>query len=157
MTKKTEDRFIDSRMLKTLRSDCKNVESLLLDTEMWSKLNPITPARVADEARVETKGYFATNDGRVALRLVPNQEAQDLFGVDSITLKEAWYLSFRLGEIGAMEVAALNAQRENVLLRRSLVACFDAARGLKVLTKGDAVAASTILRETDPNKPNEDQ
>jgi hypothetical protein len=84
-------------------------------------LHPITYARVDLKSDDDFKGYLASQDGRIILRFVDDLEADAKFGVRGATTDECIGLIYRLGNLKEIEDAALDAQRDVVLLRRALL------------------------------------
>lgn len=108
--------FIDRKTLAKWFKKC-SIKHFVPETLVWKYL---TAARVPESAPLDVKGYFATDDGRVCLRLVDQEEAQRLFGVDSISLEEGVYLTLRLGQMFEFEEALVEAQRQHVILETHL-------------------------------------
>lgn len=136
----TDAPFLDHRAIQKLAAQTPKLAEILAHRDMFQDLDPITPAIVDNAAPVRSKGYFAVADGRIFARLVGNQEAQDVFGVDAVSLPEGFLIAERFAQIGQIEQAALNAQARAVKLLRAATTMFDA------ITTGKEISAKERIR-----------
>lgn len=112
----TSNPFIDRNLLLKWRKRCK-IKFFTPEGLVWKYL---TAARVPDNSPLDVKGYFATDDGRICLRLVDQEEAQRVFRANSITLDEGVHLSLRLCQLFELEDTIIEAQRQHVIIETHL-------------------------------------
>lgn len=112
-------------------------------------LHPITYARVDLKADDDFKGYLASQDGRIILRFVDDFEADAKFGVRGATTDECIGMVYRLGNLKEVEDAALDAQRDVVLLRRALSGLMASLTTGGTPTQREITNAAIVLRDTD--------
>lgn len=112
--------FIDHKQLKAWIEESGSAKTLLADRSLVELLEPVTPARIEEDGvSAEYKGYLAAADGRIAFRVVGQNEAQAKFGVDALSTRESVFASLRIAQLVDVEEAALACQRENVLITRA--------------------------------------
>lgn len=141
----TDMPFLDHRAIQELAERTPKLRAILAQREIFDAIDPITPAIVPDDAPRETKGYFATIDGRPILRMVTQEESQEIFGKDAATLGETFLLADRLSRIGEIEQAAVDAQARAVRLHKALVLVWEAYQKGEQLGRKDSQKISTLL------------
>lgn len=77
-------------------------------------------AVVPSGSPANTLGHIMTEDGRLALRVMLDSEAQASFGVGGLSRTEAISLMHRIPQMEDLESAATHAQRDAVVIRRAL-------------------------------------
>lgn len=143
----TETPFLDHRAIQRLADQSPKLKEILAQREIFDAIDPITPAVVGPGADISTMGYFATADGRIIFRLVCNEEAQELFGVDAATTKEAYLVADRISQIGEIEQAGIAAQARAVKLMRAVELLFNALSTGAEVSKKDRVKIGALIHE----------
>lgn len=141
----TSKPYIDHRELSNWIEQTKRVFPMQIDTDMLE----LSVAKVDQDSPADAKGHMMTPDGRLAIRVILDSEAQSKFGAGGLSIREAITLMHRIASMGEIERVALDMQRDMVLMRRAMVPIYDAvSRGVLPDSKA-IVAASRALRETE--------
>lgn len=143
----TDTPFLDHRAIKRLADQSPKLSEILAQRDMFDALDPITPAIVGTDAPAEAVGYFATADGRILFRLVGNQEAQDVFGVDGCTTAEAFLVADRIASLGQIERAAMDAQARAVKLFRAVETLHHAAQTGEQVSRKEMVRIGSLIHD----------
>lgn len=143
----TDTPFLDHRAIRKLAEQTPKLSAILAQREIFDAIDPITPAIVGNDAPVNAMGYFATADGRIIFRLVCQQEAQEVFGVDAATTAEAFLVADRISHIGEIEQAAMAAQARSVRLFRAVETLFNAVSTGAEVSKKDRVKIGALIHE----------
>lgn len=143
----TDTPFLDHRAIRKLAEQCPKLGSILAQREIFDAIDPITPAIVGTEAAHQAMGYFATQDGRIIFRLVCQQEAQEVFGVDACSVPEAFLVADRLSRIGEIEDAGMDAQARAVKLLDACKKLFAAQQSVGTVSAKDMVKIGSLLHE----------
>lgn len=143
----TDTPFLDHRAIRKLADQCPKLGAILAQREIFDAIDPITPALVGEDAPHQAMGYFATEDGRILFRLVCQQEAQEVFGVDACSVEEAFLVADRISHIGEIERAGMDAQARAVKLMRYAEMMFAAISGGPEIGKKDRIRIGALLHE----------
>lgn len=143
----TETPFLDHRAIQRLADQTPQLRAILAQREIFDAIDPITPALVGPDASPEAMGYFATADGRIILRLVGTEEAQEIFGVDAATTAEAFLVADRIAQIGEIEQAAIDAQARAVRLFRAVEMLFSAINTGAEVSRKDRVRIGALIHD----------
>lgn len=143
----TKTPFLDHRAIRKLAEQTPKLDAILAQREIFDAIDPITPAIVGTDAPHEAMGYFATADGRIIFRLVANQEAQDIFGVDAATTKEAFLVADRISHIGEIERAAIGAQARAVKLFAAVELLHQAAQIGAEVSRKDMIRIGSLIHD----------
>lgn len=116
--------YIDHRLIQKWREKSKEAGALLASPATLAAFekgtHPVTLAEVPHHLEEDYMGYLASADGRIILRFVDDDEALRLFGVLGVRTQEAISLVLRFSNLKGIEDAAMEMQRDIVVIRRAL-------------------------------------
>lgn len=116
--------YIDHRLIQKWRDMSKEAGALVASPATIAAFeagtHPVTIAEVPGHLDEDYMGYLASADGRIILRFVADDEALERFGVLGVQSNEAIALTLRFSNLKGLEDAAMEMQRDIVVIRRAL-------------------------------------
>lgn len=116
-----------------------------LDMRTVGPLEPLTIAKVPKGSQTGAIGHMMTPDGRLALRVILQSEAER-FGVDGLTHGEGAMLLLRIEQMADLENIVLQMQRDVVKLSQQLSRMVAYAQSGEVPPAKEIVASAVLLK-----------